>query len=186
VSTATRSYPGEGSAPRLWAAGRGRVVPYITAWSVEKMVYSEVIERRGFGIAFADESVLDRDRDGVLWTRRAVGRGVGRPEFGVVHSLRQRRPMGRLLCQVCAQPADRNEDGVLWLLPDYYRKAPGWPENYDLAEPPICLACVPVAIRLCPTAVSRSCCEAENGEGPLGSAAGPPGGFGDVSASGQS
>jgi len=58
--------------------------------------------------------------------------------------------MRLLLCQVCGQPADRNDDGVLWLLPDYYQEAEGWPENYDLAEPPICRSCVPVATRLCP------------------------------------
>jgi hypothetical protein len=58
--------------------------------------------------------------------------------------------MRLLLCQVCGRPADRNADGVLWLLPDYYQEAEGWPENYDLAEPPVCLACVPIATRLCP------------------------------------
>ncbi len=59
--------------------------------------------------------------------------------------------MRLLLCQVCGQPADRNDEGVLWLLPDYYAEVEGWPENYDeLAEPPICRSCVPVATRLCP------------------------------------
>jgi hypothetical protein len=35
------------------------------------------------------------------------------------------------------------------------------------------------------TVVSRSCCELEDGEWSVGSAAGPSGGFGDVSTSGQ-
>jgi hypothetical protein len=129
-------------------------VPYITSWSEETKQPAEIVLRTsmgiGFGIAYADENSTDRDRDGILWTRRTLRHGQGRPEFGKIHSLRQRRAMRRLLCQVCAQPADRNEDGVLWLLPDYYQEAEGWPENYDLAEPPICLACVPVATRLCP------------------------------------
>jgi hypothetical protein len=57
--------------------------------------------------------------------------------------------MRLLLCQVCGQPADRDADGVLWLLPDYYRHHDG-PENYDITEPPICLSCAPIATRLCP------------------------------------
>ena len=127
--------------------GRAGVVPYVTSWSEEEKQPAEIILRTsmgiGFGIAYADETPTDRDRDGILWTRRNLRHGHGRPQFGKIHSLRQRRAMRRLLCQVCAQPADRNDDGVLWLLPDYYQEAEGWPENYDLAEPPICLACVP-------------------------------------------
>ncbi|MYZ40125.1 MULTISPECIES: hypothetical protein [unclassified Streptomyces] len=42
--------------------------------------------------------------------------GRGRPEYGSVHSLRQRLAMGGLLCQICGKPADRNRDRVLWLL----------------------------------------------------------------------
>jgi hypothetical protein len=126
------------------------VVPYVSSWSEETKVRAEVIQRTGVGIAFANETVYDRDREGVLWARKTLRHGQGRPEFGQVHCLRQRHAMRRLLCQVCAQPADRNTDGVLWLLPDYYGEAEGWPENYDLAEPPICLSCVPIAIRRCP------------------------------------
>jgi hypothetical protein len=126
------------------------VVPYVTSWSEEKKVRAKVVERPGIGIAFAEETVYDRDREGVLWASKTLRHGKGRPEFGVVHGLRQRHAMRRLLCQVCAQPADRNEDGALWLLPGYYQEAEGWPENYDLAEPPICLPCVPIATQRCP------------------------------------
>jgi hypothetical protein len=130
------------------------IVPYITAWSEETRERPEIVMRSsmgiGFGIAFADETAADRDRDGVLWTRKPDRHCQGRPEFGNVHSRRQRRAMRLLLCQVCGQPADRDADGVLWLLPDYYAEAQGWPENYDLAEPPICRSCVAVATRLCP------------------------------------
>ena len=133
---------------------QGPVVPYVTSWSEETRQRPEIIMRTsmgfGFGIAFADEKVFDRDRDGVLWTRKTLRHGQGRPRFGDVHSVRQRHAMRRLLCQVCAQPADRDEDGVLWLLPDYYAEAEGWPQDYDLAEPPVCRACVPIATRLCP------------------------------------
>lgn len=40
-------------------------------------------------------------------------------------------------------------------------------------------------VRSARTVVSRSCCEPEDGEGPVRSAAGPPGGFADVGTSGQ-
>jgi len=125
-------------------------LPYIATWSEETKPDVTVIERTQFSIAFADETVADRDRDGLLWTRTTVCPGQGSPQFAVIHSVRQRRAMRRLLCQVCAQPADYTDDGVLWLLPDYYQEAAGWPEDFDLAEPPICRSCVPIAIRLCP------------------------------------
>ena len=129
--------------------GRGGVVPYIATWSGERKPPVRIMEHACGGIAFADESAGDRDNDGVLWTRITAQPGHGRPQFAVIHSLRQRRAMRRLLCQVCGQPADRNPDGVLWLLPDYYRRHDG-PENYDITEPPICLPCTPIALRLCP------------------------------------
>jgi len=58
--------------------------------------------------------------------------------------------MRRLLCQICAKPADRNEQGTLWLLPDMRDDWQGWPENLDLAEPPICMPCARLAAQLCP------------------------------------
>jgi hypothetical protein len=133
----------------LSMVGQGGVVPYIATWTEERKPPVRIVTHAWGGIAFADESAGDRDSDGVLWARITAQPSHGRPQFAVIHSLRQRRAMRRLLCQVCAQPADRNQDGVLWLLPDYYRRHDG-PENYDVTEPPICLACAPIAIRLCP------------------------------------
>jgi hypothetical protein len=49
----------------------------------------------------------------VLWQRTALGWQGGRPEFGRVHPLRQRRAMLRLLFQVCGGPADQMDNGVL-------------------------------------------------------------------------
>ena len=90
------------------------------------------------------------DARGVLWQRPAVRHGVGKPEFGKVHPLRQRRAMRQLLCHVCAEPADQNDDGVLWLLRDYRDDWPGWPEGMACTEPPVCVPCVAVSLRLCP------------------------------------
>lgn len=84
------------------------------------------------------------------WQRTAVHQRVGLPEFGRVHPLRQRRAMLRLLCQVCACPADRGGNGVLWLLRDYRDDWHGRPEGMASVEPPVCACCVEVSLKLCP------------------------------------
>jgi len=133
-------------------AGESRriIAPYITTWSVEQDLPYRLVVRPGQGIGFADELLGDRDAKGVLWQRAAIRHEVGRPEFGKVHPLRQRRAMRRLLCQVCAEPADRNDDGVLWLLRDYRNDWPEWPNGMASTEPPICIPCVATSLRQCP------------------------------------
>ena len=126
------------------------IAPYVTTWSAEQDLPYRVVERPGHGIGFSDETLGDRDTHGVLWHRAAIRNGGGRPEFGKVHPLRQRRAMRRLLCQVCAGPADRTDDGVLWLMRDYRDDWPGWPEGMASVEPPTCASCVAVSVRLCP------------------------------------
>ncbi len=145
------------------SADRGGVVPYIVTWSEEKELPIKLVEHAGIGLRFADETAADRDRDGILWNRISTQPGRGRPRYAVIHFMRQRRAMRRLLCQICAQPADRNEQGTLWLLPDVADRRQGWPENLTLAEPPICTPCAQLATRLCPhlrkgcTAVRARC-----------------------------
>ena len=124
--------------------------PYITSWSEEQDPPYRLLERRGQGIAYLDETLHDRDNKGVLWYRTSFRPGQGQPVFGKVHPIRQRRAMRRLLCQVCAGPADHNSDGILWLLKDHREDWPGWPENMAVTEPPVCVPCVRVASRLCP------------------------------------
>ena len=131
-------------------AGRRVIAPYITAWSAEERPPMVLVERPGGGIAYADETLADRDRNGVLWVRSQFRLGQGRPVFGQVHPMRQRRTMQRLLCQVCAGPADRTEDGVLWLLKDHRDDWPSWPNGMGVTEPPICASCVRVSLRVCP------------------------------------
>jgi len=109
-----------------------------------------VIARRS-GIGYMDETLTDRDDKGVPWTRIASRLGHGRPMFGKIHSLRQRRVMSRLLCQICAEPADRNDQGVLWLLNDTHEDWPNWPEGMGCTEPPVCLPCARVSVRACPS-----------------------------------
>lgn len=111
---------------------------------------TKVIARRS-GIGYLDETITDRDDKGVLWTRIASRPGQGQPQFGKIHSLRQRRAMTRLLCQVCAGPADQNEAGVLFLLNDDREDWPAWPEGMGCTEPPVCLRCAHVSVRHCPS-----------------------------------
>jgi hypothetical protein len=125
------------------------VAPYITAWSEEQeMPYTLIEHSRGIG--YADETFGDRDRHGVLWSRTPLRLRHGRPEFGRVHPQRQRRTMQRLLCQVCAGPADQNEDGVLWILKDHRDDWPSWPNRMAVTEPPVCVACARLASKVCP------------------------------------
>jgi hypothetical protein len=138
---------------RPWARYRGIVVPYITTWSAERSRPATVIQHRRSGVAFADETLSDRDERGVLWQRAPHRPGRGRPEFGKVHPGRQRRAIRELLCQVCARPADRTDLGTLWLIPDYpgyHDDWPGWPERMAATEPPICRACADLAVTACP------------------------------------
>jgi len=81
------------------------IAPYITMWSAEQDLLCRLVERSGLGIGYADELPADRDAQGVLWRQTAAHHGLGRPEFGKVHPLRQRQAMERLLCQVCGVPA---------------------------------------------------------------------------------
>ncbi|WP_264372748.1 MULTISPECIES: hypothetical protein [Streptomyces] len=141
--------------PPLGALPRPDVVPYIAQWSEEREERTVVVGRAG-GIAYADEVLQDRDADGVLWSRIASRPGRGRPEFGKVHGLRQRRAMRRLLCQVCGGAADENADGVLWLLgenpdnPENSDNQDNWLPGLETTHPPLCLPCAASAVRLCP------------------------------------
>jgi hypothetical protein len=131
--------------------GGGAVVPYVGSWSGEELRPTSVVNRPGGGVGYADETLLDRDEWGVLWTRIASRIGSGKPLFTKLHPVRQRRAMLRLLCQVCARPADRAEQGVLWVLPtDYVADGRGWPDDIRTIQPPLCTPCARLSIGLCP------------------------------------
>src|SRR5262245_53082651 len=123
------------------------MVPYITSWSGERAVRTPVVAKGRWGIGYQRERPGDRDSYGVLWTRYVRAPGVGTPNFSSVHPARQRRAMRLLLCQVCGGPADRNEQGILWLLDDA-RYA--WSGEEPTGHPPICLRCAVPASRSCP------------------------------------
>ncbi|WP_018680970.1 hypothetical protein [Actinokineospora enzanensis] len=130
----------------------GRHVPYVTSWTSETNPPRPriIVRPDGCGIGYADETMTDRDKQGVLWSRVPFTPGVGKPVFGAVHSLRQRRAMRRLLCQVCGQPADHISTGVLWMLRDYRHDWDSWPAGMGVTEPPICRACATHSAQACP------------------------------------
>jgi hypothetical protein len=135
--------------PRL--LGGGSVVPYIGSWTGEQNCPTTVVRRPDNRIGYTDETMLDRDGAGALWTRTPGRIGVGTPLFKKLHPLRQRRAMLRLLCQVCTQPADRTEQGLLWLVPGDQRGFwTEWPERLATIQPPLCLECARISVRMCP------------------------------------
>jgi len=156
MSVEQRTQGGNGSAEMptasavrpLFTSRRG-VVPYIASWSGEEAFPVEIVARAE-GIAYADETLLDRDDHGVLWSRVPSRPGTGEPRYNTVHPLRQRRAMRRLLCQVCAGPADENEHGTLWLLRDHREDWADWPEGMGNAHPPLCLRCAHISVKACP------------------------------------
>lgn len=129
-------------------------VPYIALWTAELLPSPAVVPSMLGGIGYADETLLDRDQFGVLWTRVLSRRGDGEPVYDQQHCLRQRETMWSLLCQVCAAPADQNERGVLWLLHDHRGDWPNWPERMANSHPPLCRRCATISIRRCPSFAS--------------------------------
>ncbi|MFC8078510.1 hypothetical protein ACFUN8_23570 [Streptomyces sp. NPDC057307] len=127
-------------------------MPYITRWSAERAPAMRVVAKNG-GIGYADERPYDRDTNGVLWTRVPSLPGRGRPEFGKVHAVRQRRAMEALLCQICAGPADRTADGVLWMLGENPNELDGSGAGFGefiTAQPPLCSPCAVTSAHACP------------------------------------
>jgi hypothetical protein len=58
--------------------------------------------------------------------------------------------MRLLLCQVCGGPADRNEDGVLWVVGEDQAERASWPDPLPTAHPPVCAECAVRSVGLCP------------------------------------
>ncbi|WP_030746653.1 hypothetical protein [Streptomyces sp. NRRL F-5135] len=144
----------EANVPTIAPSRPAAEVPYIAKWSAEQAPRMRVVTK-GRGIGYADERPYGRDTDGVLWTRAPSQPGKGRPEFGKVHALRQRRAMLELLCQVCGRPADRTADGVLWLVSeDLHAMAPP-PLDLTTTHPPLCVPCALRSVRACPHLRSR-------------------------------
>ncbi|MEV4335784.1 hypothetical protein [Streptomyces sp. NPDC049590] len=157
---------------RYW---NGRPVPFITAWTKEAAPPQPVtvIEGRGGrGLGLRDE-VAHIDRHyGVPWLRMPAVRG-GRPDFVVVHALRQRQTMSRLLCQVCGGPTigTRPDERTLFLT----GSAGGRPiaEGEQTMSPPVHAVCARLAVQECPPLRDRGWAAALVGYTPVWGVAGP-------------
>lgn len=128
-------------------------VPHAVMWSGEITTQRGLTVRPdGSGLCYQDETRADRDKHGVLWARVHQAPGEGRPNYRALHSVRQRRAMHGMLCQVCGGPASRTSRGWLFLLQrsDAPQDGTDWPEGSLSTKPPICEPCAGLALRFCP------------------------------------
>jgi hypothetical protein len=128
-------------------------VPHVAMWSRERSRATLISTPEGIG--YADETSADRDAHGVLWERAPSRPGEGEADYRMMHPLRQRTAMLELLCQVCAGPADQNEQGTLWLLPDHRDDWPNWPNGMGNTQPPLCRYCARTSAHTCPSLRGR-------------------------------
>jgi len=149
------------------AADPAAEASWVTAWTgdpeiVEEVIFSPSGGCRLPGIAFEDERPGDRDHHDVLLSRGrlpAMPGGRGKPRHGSMILNRQRRAMrpGRLLCQVTGNPAHRNAEGWLWLLPGTAAgRDNAWPEREFTAHPPVSLKGMAWALRRDPELAEHS------------------------------
>ncbi|MEU9355019.1 hypothetical protein AB0D65_29490 [Streptomyces griseoloalbus] len=104
------------------------------------------------GVAYTDpdQDALARDLDGTLWALCA-GTATGKPQYAAeLHPERQRTAMEGLLCACCTQPASRNEQGMLWVLPVLDDTVDTRWEGVHSSIPPMCEPCSETAPLLCP------------------------------------
>ncbi|MFE1768220.1 hypothetical protein ACFW81_28905 [Streptomyces angustmyceticus] len=132
---------------------KGLRVPFIAPWSGEKALPVEIVRRHGImgeqGIGYPDEDSRFDRRHGNLWVRMPAVRGVGRPNLGGVHSLRQRQAMSHMLCLVCGESTfGRDDERHLFLM----RAPAGQPiaEGEVTPVPPVHESCAIESRRDCP------------------------------------
>ncbi|MBZ6253597.1 hypothetical protein KVH27_35190 [Streptomyces olivaceus] len=104
------------------------------------------------GVAYTDpvQDALARDLDGTLWAL-CEGAATGKPRYAAeLHPERQRVAMEGLLCACCRHPADRNEHGMLWVLPVPDDAVDLRWEGLHSAIPPMCEPCSVSVPLLCP------------------------------------
>ncbi|KES02971.1 hypothetical protein BU52_32995 [Streptomyces toyocaensis] len=106
-----------------------------------------------YRLSYADEDPRDRDLRGVLWARCSFGavddfgKPTGKPQWRMMHPLRQRGTMQAMRCQVCAGRA-RTPLGYIFLA------GPDTVDPDDLGiltnQPPVCARHARTAADLCP------------------------------------
>jgi hypothetical protein len=130
-------------------------IPYVTTWESESLelpplkVYGERVGKDFLG--YKRERLGDRDANGTLWLRTRSRPGVGKPQLGKFHPVRQRRAIGGLLCSVCGKPTapEATEDGYLYVMSkNDFECSRGVP--FETVEPPVHIACGWTAAHVCP------------------------------------
>lgn len=131
-----------------------RVIPFVASRSTEvgplESDLAIEVTPKEIRIAYRMPTRVDRDAHGNLWARMTEVPGSSRVQYDSMHSERQRKCMEEMLCQVCAEPADRDKQG--WLFFDWQREEspPTWPEKSITAMPPLCVPCARLSAQLCP------------------------------------
>ncbi|MFI9627431.1 hypothetical protein [Streptomyces sp. NPDC052042] len=129
------------------------LTPYVASRTTEHPVRESELTiefaLNGPRIAYRSPRPTDRDHHGNLWVRMQESTG-GRVRYECMHVQRQRACMEGMLCQICGGPADRNEQG--WLFLDWRRpdSPPSWPEKSITSMPPLCNEHARVSVRQCP------------------------------------
>ncbi|WP_073772710.1 hypothetical protein [Streptomyces sp. MJM1172] len=131
-------------------------IPYVAAYSNELgPAESELcLEWPANGkpphLAYQHPRPDDRDSHGNLWVRmtRPGAEELGAVRFDSMDPLRQRRCMEELLCQVCAEPAER-EHGTLFIEWQHENEPPMRPNRITTDMPPVCPTCLPLSLRYC-------------------------------------
>jgi hypothetical protein len=134
---------GTGVRPVEW--WYGLPVPAITARAGEEPQPQPLMRQRS-RLGFTDEVWSDRHYE-VLWMRMpSLARRE--PQFEVVHGLRQRRAMTRMLCQVCdgPTPAAVGKPALFLLGADGGRPIR---DGEETASPPVHAACARTAVEYC-------------------------------------
>ncbi|MDH6629426.1 hypothetical protein M2271_007262 [Streptomyces sp. LBL] len=127
------------------------IAPYVIPWKGETTLPGDIAVTSA-GVAYADpvQDALHRDLDGVLWAM-CGGTATGGPAYAAeLHPERQKTTMEGLLCAGCKEPGDRDERGMLWILPLLDDAADTVWEGVHTAIPPMCATCADRAPRLCP------------------------------------
>ncbi|MYR97061.1 MULTISPECIES: hypothetical protein [unclassified Streptomyces] len=127
--------------------------PYVAALSsdlqpLETELCVEVPRNGVPRIAYVEPRPGERDAHGNLWCRKTRVPG-GHVLFGEMDPERQRECMEGLLCQICAQPAER-KDRTLFIEWQHDDEPPMRLNRIKTDMPPLCPSCVPVALRHCP------------------------------------
>ncbi|MFF3730767.1 hypothetical protein ACFYXM_10720 [Streptomyces sp. NPDC002476] len=136
---------------------RGLRVPYVALWSSEKEQLALLVrtvggEWRNERIGYTDELPTDR-RQETLWVRYSVSRGSGTPDLALMHPLRQRQALERMLCQVCGK-STYDEAFRRWGERHLFIRRD--PDNRPISDgeltatPPVCEPCAIESARSCP------------------------------------